>query len=180
MKKEPLPLTRQLAPLIIFIVLALTIALYIYLNYSKHGYEISVVGESERTARYVGISVRKVIIRTMILSGLLCGLTGYLIGAGLDQSITTNSVGGQGFTAIMVSWLAKFNPLVMILTAGLIQLLSQGAAQISQDFNVSGALPSVITGIILFFIIGCEFFINYELHFRGHTYRGKAEKEGVK
>ena len=102
----------------------------------------------------------------MLLSGILCGLTGYLIAAGLDQSVTTESVGGQGFTAIMVSWLAKFNPLVMVLTAGLIVLLNQGAAQISQNFDVSGAFPDVIVGIILFFIIGCEFFINYELHFR--------------
>ncbi len=166
--------------LIILVILALTIALYIYLNYSKHGYEINVVGESVRTAQYVGISVPKVIIRTMILSGMLCGLVGYLIAAGLDQTVTTNSVGGQGFTAIMVSWLGKFNPLFMILTSGLIQLLNQGAAQISQDFNVSGALPAVVTGIILFFIIGCEFFINYELHFRGRHARGKAAKEGVK
>ena len=166
--------------LIILIVLFLTVALYVYLNYSKHGYEINVVGESVRTARYVGIEVKKVIIRTMLLSGMLCGLTGYLIAAGLDQTVTTNSVGGQGFTAIMVSWLAKFNPLVMILTSGLIQLLAQGSAQISQDFNVSGALPEVITGIMLFFIIGCEFFINYEVHFRGHTYHAKVEKEGVK
>ena len=166
--------------LIILIVLVLTIALYIYLNYSKHGYEINVVGESVRTARYVGIDVKKVIIRTMLLSGLLCGLTGYLIAAGLDQTVTTNSVGGQGFTAIMVSWLAKFNPLVMILTSGLIQILRQGAAQISQDFNVSGALPEVITGIMLFFIIGCEFFINYEVHFRWHSAHHKADKEGVK
>ncbi len=166
--------------LIILIVLVLTIALHIYLNYSKHGYEINVVGESVRTAQYVGIDVKKVIIRTMLLSGLLCGLVGYLIAAGLDQTVTTNSVGGQGFTAIMVSWLAKFNPLVMILTSGLIQLLNQGAAQISQDFNVSGALPEVITGIMLFFIIGCEFFINYKVHFRGHASHGKAAKEGVK
>ena len=166
--------------LIILVVLALTIGLFIYLNYSKHGYEINVVGESVRTARYVGINVRKVIIRTMILSGVLCGLTGYLIAAGLDQTITTNSVGGQGFTAIMVSWLGKFNPLYMILTSGLIQLLSQGASQISQDFNVSGALPEVITGIILFFIIGSEFFLNYQLHFRGHAARGNGKKEGVK
>ena len=180
MKTGKLPTMFNDYLLIILIVLFLAIALFIYLNYSKQGYEISVVGESERTARYVGINVSKVIIRTMILSGLLCGLTGYLIGAGLDQSVTTTSVGGQGFTAIMVSWLAKFNPLIMILTSALIQLLSQGAAQISQDFNVSGALPSVITGIILFFIIGCEFFINYEVHFRGHTHRSKPEKEGVK
>ncbi|MDO5326216.1 MAG: ABC transporter permease, partial [Clostridia bacterium] len=166
--------------LIILIVLALTIGLYIYLNYSKHGYEINVVGESVRTARYVGINVRKVIIRTMLLSGVLCGLAGYLIAAGLDQTVTTNSVGGQGFTAIMVSWLGNFNPLMMIITSGLIQLLNQGAAQISQDFNVSGALPDVITGIILFFIIGSEFFIRYKLHFRGRGTRGKAGRRVVK
>ena len=165
--------------LIIIIVLLVTVGLYIYLAYTKQGYEISVVGESVRTARYIGINEKKVIIRTMILSGALCGLAGYLIGAGLDQSITTESVGGKGFTAIMVSWLGKFNPLAMILTGGLIQLLNQGAAQISKDFDVSGAMPDVIIGIILFFIIGSEFFINYKIHFRGHQSR-EAGKEGLK
>ena len=165
--------------LIILIVLLITVALYIYLSYTKQGYEINVVGESVRTARYIGINEKKVIIRTMILSGAICGLTGYLIGAGLDQSITTESVGGKGFTAIMVSWLGKFNPLAMILTAALIQLLNQGAAQISKDFDISGALPNVIVGILLFFIIGCEFFINYQIHFRGHHDRGEG-KEAVK
>ena len=170
-KLPPLPFGNQYL-LIILIVLALTIALYIYLRYSKQGYEISVVGESMRTAQYSGINVQKVIIRTMVVSGLLCGLTGFLIGAGLDQSVTTESVGGQGFTAIIVSWLANFNPLIMIVTSGLISFLNSGAAQISQDFNVSGALPDVIVGIILFFIIGCEFFINYKIVFR-HASGGK-------
>ena len=164
--------------LIILIVLALTAFMYVYLRHSKQGYEISVVGESVRTAQYSGMNVKKIIIRTMLVSGLLCGLAGYLIGAGLDQSITTESVGGQGFTAIMVSWLAGFNPLVMLLTSGLITLLDQGAAQISQDFAVRGAFPDVIEGIILFFIIGSEFFINYQVIPRrsGHA----AEKEVVK
>ena len=166
--------------LIILVVVALAVALYIYLNYTKHGYEINVVGESVRTAQYVGINEKKVIIRTMILSGALCGLAGYLIAAGLDQTVTTESAGGQGFTGIMVAWLGKFNPLAMILTAGLIQLLNQGAAQISQDFDVSGAFPNVIVGIILFFIIGSEFFINYEIHFRGHHSHAEAGKEAVK
>ena len=165
--------------LIILIVLALTAALYIYLNYTKQGYEINVVGESVRTARYIGINVNKVIIRTMILSGALCGLAGYLIGAGLDQTVTADSVGGQGFTGIMVAWLGKFNPLAMILTAGLIQVLNQGAAQISQDFDVSGAFPDVIVGIILFFVIGSEFFINYKIHCRGHHDHATG-KEAVK
>ena len=152
--------------LIILVVALLTIAMYIYLNYTKHGYEISVVGESENTARYIGISVPKVIIRTMILSGALCGLAGFLIVGGLDRTITTESAGGQGFTAIMVSWLAKFDPAVMVLTSFLLIFLDQGAAQVAQDFSMREAFPSIITGIILFFIIGCEFFINYKVVFR--------------
>lgn len=151
--------------LIIVLVFLLAGILYIYLKRSKHGYELTVVGESERTARYVGISVKKVTIRTMVLSGALCGFAGYLIAAGLDHSVTTESVGGQGFTAIMVSWLANFNPLAMILTAAVIVFLNQGASQISTTFGVSGAFPSVVVGVMLFFIIGSEFFIHYKLCF---------------
>ena len=167
LKTGKLPTVYNDYLLVILLVLLLTVGLYIYLRYSKHGYEIAVVGESERTAKYVGINVRSVIVRTMLLSGVLCGFAGYLIAAGFDQSVTTESVGGQGFTAIMVVWLAKMQPIVMILTSGLIVLLNQGAAQISQNFDVSGAFPDVIVGILLFFIIGSEFFINYRVHFRG-------------
>ena len=152
--------------LIILVAVLLTAAMFVYLNYTKQGYEISVVGESENTARYIGISVPKVIIRTMLVSGAICGLTGFLLVGGLDRTITTDSVGGQGFTAIMVSWLAKFNPAVMILTSFLLIFLNQGAAQVAQDFDMSDAFPSIITGVILFFIIGCEFFINYKVVFR--------------
>ena len=177
LKYGQLPVIVNEQLLTIALVLLLTVALYIYLNYTKHGYEISVVGESIRTAQYVGINEKKVIIRTMVLSGALCGLAGYLI-AGSGQTVTTQSAGGQGFTGIMVSWLGKFNPLFMIMTAGLIQLLDTGAAQISQDFGVNNSLPNVIVGIVLFFIIGSEFFINYEIHFQHHE---KNEgKENVK
>ena len=160
--------------LIIIVAMVLTVAMYIYLNYTKHGYEISVVGESENTARYIGISVPKVIIRTMIVSGAICGLAGFLIVGGLDRTITTESAGGQGFTAIMVSWLAKFNPIVMILTSFLLIFLNQGAAQVAQNFDMSDAFPSIITGIILFFVIGCEFFINYKVVFRTSKKEDKA------
>ena len=174
--KLPMIVNEQL--LTVIVVLVLSVGLFIYLTYTKHGYEISVVGESVRTAQYVGINEKEVIIRTMILSGALCGLAGYLIAAGADQTVTANSVGGQGFTGIMVAWLGKFNPLAMILTAALIQILSQGASQISQDFGVNNALPNVIVGIVLFFIIGSEFFINYEIHFRGHA--AKTERRALK
>ncbi len=152
--------------LIIIVVLVLMVGMYIYLNTSKHGYEVSVVGESEKTARYIGINVKKVVIRTMVLSGAICGLAGVLSVGGLDHSVTTETVGGRGFTAIMVSWLAKFNPFLMLLTSFLLVFLDQGAAQISQDFDISSAFPDIVVGIILFFIIGSEFFIRYKLNFR--------------
>ena len=150
----------------IIVVLALTVFMYIYLKYSKHGYELTVVGESENTARYIGLNVKKVIMRTMILSGAICGIAGLLFVGGTNHTITTTTVGGRGFTAIMVSWLAKFNPLYMILTAFLITFLQSGAGEISTVFGLNESFSDIITGIIIFFIIGCEFFINYKLHFR--------------
>ena len=150
----------------ILIVLALTVAMYVYLKYSKHGYEIAVVGESENTAKYIGINVKKVIIRTVILSGALCGIAGLLLVSGTDHTITRNTVAGRGFTAIMVSWLAKFNPVFMILTSFLIVFLQKGATEISTIFGLNDSFSEIITGIIIFFIIGSEFFVNYTIKFR--------------
>jgi ABC transporter permease protein len=150
----------------ILIVLALTVFMSIYLKYSKHGYEISVVGESVNTARYIGINVKKVILRTMALSGAVCGIAGLLLVGGTDHTITTTTADNRGFTAIMVSWLAKFSPAYMILTSFLLVFLQKGADEISTVFMLDQSFSEIITGIILFFIIGSEFFINYELKFR--------------
>ncbi len=150
----------------IAIVAIITFGMYIYLKYNKHGYEISVVGESENTAKYIGINVKKVIIRTLILSGAICGIAGLLLVSGTNHTIASNTVGGRGFTAIMVSWLAKFNPITMILTAFIIVFLQKGAGEISTMFGLNSSFSEIITGIIIFFIIGCEFFINYKLVFR--------------
>lgn len=147
----------------IIVVALCTAVMYVYLKYSKHGYEISVVGESENTAKYIGINVKKVIIRTMLFSGALCGLAGFLLVAGTDHSITTNLAGGNGFTAIIVSWLAKFNPLIMCATSFLIVFLGNGASQIAMQFGLNESVADIISGIIIFFIIGCEFFINYRI-----------------
>ncbi len=157
----------------ILIVAIITIIMYIYLRYSKHGYEISVVGESENTARYIGINVKKVILRTMALSGALCGIAGLLIVAGTDHTINTTIVGGMGFTAIMVSWLAKFNPIVMTLTSFLIVFLERGAGEIATAFQLNESISDILTGIILFFIIGSEFFIQYKIHVRTKHKEGK-------
>ena len=157
----------------IVIVALVCVLMYLYLNYSKHGYEISVVGESERTARYVGIKVDRVIIRTMLLSGAVCGFAGMLLVGGTEHTLTTTITAGRGFTAVMVSWLAKFNPIWMVLTSFLLVFLQRGSSQIASDFGLDISYADILTGIILFFIIGSEFFINYEIHF--HKSAGKEE-----
>ena len=152
--------------LVILVVAILTVFMYIYLNYSKHGYEIAVVGESQRTASYAGIKVERVIIRTMVLSGAVCGLMGLLLTAGTDHTLTTTIVGGRGFTAVMVSWMAKFNPIIMVFTSLLLVVLGRGASEISSTFGLNQSFSDILTGIILLFIIGSEFFITYQVSLR--------------
>ena len=152
--------------LVILVVAVLTVFMYVYLNYSKHGYEIAVVGESQRTASYAGIKVDRVIIRTMALSGAVCGLMGLLLTAGTDHTLTTTIVGGRGFTAVMVSWMAKFNPIIMVFTSLLLVVLGRGASEISSTFGLNQSFSDILTGIILFFIIGSEFFVTYQVSLR--------------
>lgn len=157
----------------VVLVLLLTVGMFLYLKYSKQGYEISVVGDSENTARYAGINVKKVTIRTMAISGAICGLAGFIAVAGASHTISTSTAGGRGFTAIIVAWLAQFNTFVMILISFLLVFLQKGAIQIASQFNLNDYASNIITGIILFFILGSEFFINYRIILRGG-------KEGAK
>lgn len=159
---------------IILTVAVITAIMYIYLNYTKQGYEISVVGESENTANYIGINVKKVVLRTMLISGAICGLAGFLLVSGKDGTVSPDTADGRGFTAIMVSWLAKFNPIYMIVTSLLLVFFQFGAKEITQTFRLNDDFSEILTGIVIFFIIGSEFFINYKVVMtHKHTKEGK-------
>ena len=147
----------------VLIVLILTVGMFIYLKYCKQGYEIAVVGESENTAKYAGIHVKKVIIRTMAISGAICGIAGFVIVSGASHTISTATAGGRGFTAIIVAWLSKFNTFIMVAVSFGIVFMNQGAVQIATQYGLNENASDVILGIILFFLIGAEFFINYRV-----------------
>ena len=156
----------------ILIVAIMTGLMYIYLQYSKHGYEIAVVGESQRTASYAGIKVDRVIIRTMVLSGALCALMGFMMTAGVDHTLTTTIVDSRGFTAVMVSWMSKFNPFIMIAASLLLVTMARGASEEASALSLNHSFADILTGIILFFIIATEFFITYKV-----TLRKNSKKE---
>lgn len=148
------------------IVLVFTILMFIYMRYSKQGYEISVVGESERTAKYAGMNVPKIIMRTMFLSGSIAGTVGCIIVSGSSFTLTDSTAGGYGFTAITVAWLAKLNPFAMIGIAVFLAILEKGSNTIQTNFKIPASASELLTGLILFFMLGCEFFISYRLIFR--------------
>lgn len=164
--------SKYLLPIIVAVLV--TAFVYIYIKYTKHGYEIRVVGESPKTSVYVGINVKKVFIRTMIVSGALCGLVGLILVGGINHTLTSTISDGRGFTAVLVSWMAQFNPFAMILTSFIIVFMDRGAGEIATRFDLNQSFGDILTGIILFFIIGCEFFINYEIHFRKRSH-GQGE-----
>lgn len=151
-------------------VILLTVFVYLYLAKTKQGYEISVVGESERTAEYAGINVKTVIIRTMAISGAICGICGFMTVAGHDHSISsTTTAGGYGFTAIIVAWLAKFNTGLMVVISLFVIFLERGTSHIADKCSGSGfdaSASKIVIGLVLFFVIGSEFFVNYKLNLR--------------
>ena len=152
----------------ILIVLILAVLMFCYLRYTKQGYEIAVVGDSKNTARYAGIRVNKIYMRTMAISGAICGFAGFLAVSAVSRTISVNTAGGRGFTAIIVAWLAKMNPFVMILISALLTFLDKGAVQIATDYGLNEYASQIVSGIMLFFILGSEFFINYQLRFRSN------------
>lgn len=155
------------------IVLVIVAFMFVYMNYTKHGYEISVLGESENTARYAGMSVTKITVRTACLSGAICGLVGFMVASGANQTLYADVADGVGFTAITVAWLAQLNPFAMIVISLLFGILSKGASSMQTGMSVPSSVSDIIKGLLLFCLLGCEFFINYKLTLRKKEESGK-------
>ncbi len=143
--------------------LVLVALVFFYLKYTKQGYELTVVGENENTARYAGMNVPRIIIRTAFLSAAICGLAGMLQATGADKTLSESVTGGAGFTAITVAWLAKLNPIAILIVSLLFGILEKGSGTIQSLFNISTSAAEVFQGIILFFVLGSEFFVSYRI-----------------
>ena len=154
----------------------ITAFMVIYLKFTKHGYELSVVGDSPNTARYVGMKVKKVVIRTMVLSGVICGIIGLLLVGAIGHTIGENTVNNRGFTAIMTTWLANCNPIFIVLSCLLVTFVNKGMEQVRMDFGMTNdSTANLIIGIVYFFIIACAFFIKYRVIFRKKEHNDKKE-----
>ena len=164
----------SLIPTILVAVLVVTT--FCYIRLTKHGYEVQVVGESVQTARYIGINVPKVIMRTVFLSAALCGVVGFFYVSNFDHMITATTGGDYGFTAIIVCWLAGFNPFLMIPYAALVAFLDQGATNLANSGyakNLNEYSSQFILFVIILAILIGKFFSQYAFVFRANAGRLK-------
>lgn len=160
----PTVVDKYFLPIVIIVVI--TTLIYFYMKKTKQGYEISVVGDSINTAKYVGMNTKKIIIRTIIVSGIICGIIGFLYASAINQSIDKNTCGSLGFTAILVAWLANFNPIIMAGISFVLAFLTLGTSKVSSTYRLgNNDLSNVIIGLIFFAILISEFFIRFKLKF---------------
>ena len=158
------------------IALILVILVYIFMNHTKKGYEIAVLGESENTARYAGINIKKTIIIAILFSGGLCGLTGMIQASAVPTTVSVEVSRGEGYTAIITTWLAFLKAPVILLVSVLFAALLQGGSFIQTAFGIPQAAAQLLQGMILFFVLGSEFFVRYKIVFKS-PYIGSARKE---
>ena len=157
------------------IVLALVFLMYIYMNKTKQGYEIAVIGDSVNTARYAGMNVGYIIMRTMFISGAISGLVGFMIVSGANFTLYKGVANGVGFTSISVAWLSQLNSFAMIAISFMLAILEKGSNTLQTRMSVPASIADIITGILLFAMLSSEFFINYKLIFR-HKEKKEVQK----
>lgn len=148
----------------IVIILLMTVFVYFYMAKTKHGYEVTVVGDSTPTARYVGMHTRTIVIRTLVLNGVMCGIIGFLYASAINHSMNPTMCGALGFTAVLIAWLSGFNPLIMGGVSFGLAFLTIGTSKVSSVYRIgNNDLANVIIGLIFFSILISEFFVRYEV-----------------
>jgi simple sugar transport system permease protein len=143
------------------ITLGLTVLVYGIMKRTKLGFEIDVLGESEAAARYAGMPVLRTMIITIMLSGGLCGIAGMMQASAVERSLSEQLSGGLGFTAVITSWLARLSPPGILVVSFLFSLLIQGGNFLQSSLQIPASISLVLQGIIIFFVLGSEFFIRY-------------------
>ena len=149
---------------IVMIVMAALV--FVYLRYSKQGYELTVVGENTMTARYAGMPVKKIVLRTMFMSAGICGLVGMLQVSGPDRQLTDAVANGRGFTAVSVAWLSRLSPFGVMVVSFLFSVMQKGCSMMQTEYRIPSSMSDILQGIILFFVLGSEFFIRYRIAVR--------------
>jgi simple sugar transport system permease protein len=155
-------LTGRVHAGLIIAILAAALVWFI-LSRTRWGYEIRVIGENPKAARYSGMNIGRNIVLVMLLSGGLAGLAGMAEVSGIAHRLYQGLTIGTGYTAIIVAWLANLNPWGVLLVAFLMAALLVGGDQIQIALGLPAAVAGVLQGAILFFVLGGSIFVSYRV-----------------
>jgi ABC-type uncharacterized transport system permease subunit len=161
------------------IAIILVIVIYVFINHAKKGYEIAVLGESEKTALYAGININKTIVISMLISGGLCGLAGMIQASAVNNTLSTAVTGGAGNTGIIIAWLSQLNSFAIMLVSIAFAALVEGGAYIQTTFKIPESVALIIQSTILIFILGSEYFIRFKMIFESSK-KNKIETDGLR
>ncbi len=156
------------------IMLILTVLVYVFIHYTKKGYEINVIGESENTGAYAGMNVRNIILQAMFLGGALAGIAGMIQASAVSGTLSVAVTGGVGYTAIIVTWLSGLRAPLIVVVSFLFAILIQGGSYIQTAFQIPQSAAQILQGMILLFVLGSEFFVKYKIIFKSN----RIKKEG--
>ena len=148
--------------LCVILVFVIAVLIYIYLRHTKQGYEINVVGDSPGSARYAGMKVNRIVLRTVFLSACLIGLAA-AFKMGTVGTLSTTITGDVGWTGIIVAWLAQLNTWAILLVSALISLLHHGSVIAAATFSqVDSSFANMLQGFILFLVLMADFMIRFK------------------
>ena len=146
--------------ILVFIIGALV---YIYLKHTKQGNEINVVGDSAGTARYAGMKVNRIVLRTVFLSAALIGLAA-AFKMGTVGTMSTSITSDVGWTGIIVAWLAQLNTAAIFAVSALISVLHYGSTVAATTFKqVDSSFANMLQGFILFLVLAADFMIRFKI-----------------
>ena len=155
-------------------IIALVLAglVFVFQSRSKLGYKIAVIGENAATASYAGINVAKVTVGAMLISGAICGAAGMIQCSAVEKTLNEAFTGGLGFTAVITAWLARLSPGGILVSSFAFALFIQGSSFLETSLRISSNVSGVLQGVLIFFVLGFEFFLRYKPGFRSRKSAG--------
>jgi simple sugar transport system permease protein len=147
----------------LFIAIAALIIGWVFMNRSFLGYQMKVAGQAENAGRYAGFSSRRTIWLGMLAGGALAGIAGMSEVAGPIGQITEHISPGYGFAAMIVAFVGRLNPIGIFFASLLLALLYVGGEQVQQYMQLPSAISNVFQGMLLFFLLASDVFINFRL-----------------
>ena len=142
------------------------IVIWVFFRYTRLGYELKASGENIRAARYAGLPYDRLVILAMVLSGALAGWAGFLEASATINRLQPSIIVGYGYTAIVVAWLARLNPLYIGIASFLLAGLRVGLENLQLDLQVPAAFGGIMEGFILLTVLAGSFFIDYRIGLR--------------